>query len=254
MKAFLIALQFLSRIQLAKQTIWTNEDFGRSVIFFPLVGTIIGAFLWLVYSLSTVLFPGPYGAVIVVVAWLYITGGLHADGLMDTADGILSGRSRERMLEILKDSRVGASGVMVFVSVILLKITFLATLPSSVMGLVLLGIPTAARWGTLISIFSFPYAREQGLGRAFQQYQPPHVLLKGVLLAGVPFFYAGPVYACYIGLALLFSLGANTYLQARLGGVTGDTYGAVLECSEMVLLAVTAIALSPTIQAFINTV
>ena len=254
MKSFLIALQFLTRIHLAKQTVWTNEDFGRSVIFFPLVGTIIGAFLWLLYTVISWVFPPPYGAVLIVAAWLYITGGLHADGLMDTADGVLSGRSRERMLDILKDSRVGASGVMVFVFVMLLKITFVATIPSSFMGLALLSIPTAARVGTLVSIFAFPYAREQGLGRAFQQYQPSYVLAKGLALSCVPFVYGGPLYACYLGLALLVSLGANRYLTSLLGGVTGDTYGAVLEGTEMVLLAVTAIVLSPTIQAFINTV
>lgn len=102
MTSFLIAFQFLSRIQLAKQTVWTNEDFGKSVIWFPLIGTIIGIFLAAVYVAASYLFAPLYTAVIVVAAWLYITGGLHADGYMDTADGILSGRSRERMLEILK--------------------------------------------------------------------------------------------------------------------------------------------------------
>lgn len=244
MKSFLIALQFLSRIQLAKQTVWTNEDFGRSVIFFPLVGTILGAILWGVYAFVSSLFEPFHTAVIVCAVWLYLTGGLHMDGLMDTADGVLSGRSRERMLAILKDSRVGASGVMTFVFVVLLKITFLAALPSSVVPAALLSVPTAARLGTLVSIFEFPYAREQGLGQAFRQYQPAHVLLKGSVLSCLPVLYVGPLYACYLGAALLLSLGANRYLVRYLGGVTGDTYGAVLEGSEMLLLGLAAIAVS----------
>lgn len=115
MKAFLIALQFLSRIHLASQDVWRDEDFGRSVLFFPLVGLIIGLLLAALYgALSFIL--NPLGCAVLVVAfWFYVTGGLHADGYMDTADGLFSGRSRERMLEIMKDSRVGSGGVMAFV-------------------------------------------------------------------------------------------------------------------------------------------
>ena len=104
MKSFFIALQFLSRIHVVTQTVWTEADFGRSVIFFPLVGTVIGAVLCLAYVGISLWFSQPYMAVLLVLCWLLVTGGLHADGLMDTADGLFSGRSRERILEIMKDS------------------------------------------------------------------------------------------------------------------------------------------------------
>lgn len=244
MTSFLIALQFLSRIQLAKQTVWTNEDFGKSVIWFPLIGTIIGIFLAAVYVAASYLFAPLYTAVIVVAAWLYITGGLHADGYMDTADGILSGRSRERMLEILKDSRVGASGVMAFVFLVLLKITFVANLPAEYITIFLVSVPTAARFGALISIFAFPYARAQGLGQAFVQYQPCHVLWKGGILALLPMVYAGPLHLIVLGLGMVLSLLINRRICRYLGGVTGDTYGAVIEGSEMVLCGIGAIFFS----------
>lgn len=238
MKSFSIALQFLSRIHIATQTVWSNEDFGRSVIWFPCIGTIIGIFLALVYTLASYVFAPLYTAIIVVAAWVYITGGLHVDGYMDTADGILSGRSRERMLEILKDSRVGASGVMAFVFLVLLKIAFIANLPAPYAVSLLISIPTAARLGALVSIFAFPYARDQGLGKAFVAYQPKYVLWKGGALALLPIVYVGPVHLIILGMGLLVSLVTNMRICRYLGGVTGDTYGAVIEGSELVLCGI----------------
>ncbi len=105
----------------------------------------------------------------------------------------------------------------------------------------LIGIPAAARFGTLISIFQFPYARQQGLGKAFVTYAPAHTVAKAFVLALVPAFLCGPFYLGLLGAAMLLSLWANFHISRKLGGVTGDTYGAVLEGSEMALLLVTAV-------------
>lgn len=248
MKSFLIALQFLSRIQLVKQTVWTNEDFGRAVLWFPLVGWLIGILLALVYTGCSVILGEPYRSLLVVLAWLFITGGLHADGFMDTADGIFSGRSRERMLEILKDSCVGANGIIAFFFLVSLKICFLANCAPDMALAALAGIPAAARFGTLISIFQFSYAREQGLGKAFRQYAPPYTMKGAFVLALLPVIYSGFLYLVLLGAAMLLSLAANRYLTRILGGVTGDTYGAVLEGSEMALLGLVFLLSVASIQ------
>ena len=242
MKSFFIALQFLSRIHVVTQTVWTEADFGRSVIFFPLVGTVIGAVLCLAYVGISLWFSQPYMAVLLVLCWLLVTGGLHADGLMDTADGLFSGRSRERMLEILKDSCVGSNGVVAFVSCMALKVCFLANLPQQSVCAALLAVPTAARFGVLIGIFQFPYVRQQGLGQAFVQYAPRRALVKAFLCALPPLVIAGWGYFLLLGAVILISLGLNTYIARRLGGVTGDTYGAVIELSEMLLLGLAFLA------------
>lgn len=240
MTRFLIALQFLSRIHLAKQTVWTNEAFGGSLCYFPLVGTVIGAILCQLWWLFSFAFSGLYLAVCIVAAWFLLTGGLHADGFMDTADGLFSGRSRERMLEILKDSRVGANGVMAFFLLAILKICFLANVNGPLAYVVLLGVPAAARYGTLISVLEFPYAREEGLGKAFALYAPAHTLFWGFLAALVPVLAGTWYYLILLGAAMLTSLAANTYITRHLGGVTGDTYGAVTELTELVLLGMSA--------------
>lgn len=242
MKAFLIALQFLSRIHLASQTVWKDEDFGRAVIFFPLVGLVIGLLLYAAYVLLSLRFTGLVRAVLVAAFWFFLTGGLHADGFMDTADGLFSGRSREKMLEILKDSRVGSMGVIAFVFLVLLKVSFLSVLPEKMALTALLGIPAAARFSTLISIFQFPYARKQGLGRAFVEYARPHTLPKGFLVALLPAVICGPWYLLLLGTAMLLTLWADVHIARKLGGVTGDTYGAVLELTEMLLLGLMAAA------------
>ena len=102
--------------------------------------------------------------------------------------------------------------------------------------------PTAARFGVLIGIFQFPYVRQQGLGQSFVQYAPRRALVKAFLCALLPLAVAGWSYCLLLGAAMLISLGLNTYIARRLGGVTGDTYGAVIELSEMLLLGLAFLA------------
>ena len=129
MTPFFIALQFLTRLKIVNQTEWTMEDFGKSVATFPYIGLIIGIFLTIIYFIfSQFLAPVPLMLIIVISEFLF-TGGLHADGLMDTSDGLFSGREREKKLEIMKDSRIGSFGVVAFVFVTLLKSQLLTAIP-----------------------------------------------------------------------------------------------------------------------------
>ena len=236
MHSFFIALQFLTRLNIVRQTVWTTEDFGRSVRWFPAVGFVIGVILvGFYYLLSQVLPLGVTAALIVIFEFL-LTGGIHADGLMDTSDGLFSGRDRERKLEIMKDSRVGANGVVAFVFVVLMKWQLLTVIPASMMPFLLFAMPALSRYGLTLSIACFPYAKPDGIGKAFTLYTSNGMLFFSTLFALLPCLYWGGQYATAAGLSVFINFVLNGYCTKHLGGVTGDTFGFVTELTEVFLL------------------
>ncbi|WP_298606276.1 adenosylcobinamide-GDP ribazoletransferase [uncultured Veillonella sp.] len=284
MTPFFIALQFLTRLKIVNQIEWSMEDFGKSVATFPFVGLIIGIFLTLIYFIfSQFLSPMPLMLIIVISEFLF-TGGLHADGLMDTSDGLFSGREREKKLEIMKDSRVGSFGVVAFVFIILLKWQLLAAIPTpEFIPIILVMMPLMSRYTLILSIRSYPYARKSGMGQAFAVYAPKHVITCSTIST-----FCMPIIICLL-LSLLYAIGLgitsilsipfipysialfglayalvglmeinifsmivsyiinriiNHYIVKQLGGTTGDTYGFVVEVTEVLLLLVYIITLA----------
>ena len=151
MTPFFIALQFLTRLKIVNQTEWSVEDFGKSVVAFPYVGLIIGLILALLYGILSPFIPLVPLMLILVIAEFLITGGLHADGLMDTSDGLFSGRERDRKLEIMKDSRIGSFGVVAFVFVTLLKWQLLTAIPTEeFIPMALIMMPLMSRWSPCV--------------------------------------------------------------------------------------------------------
>ncbi|NOU99912.1 adenosylcobinamide-GDP ribazoletransferase [Paenibacillus planticolens] len=255
LRACIAAFQFLTRLPIPVQINYTNLVFRRSVIFYPLAGCAIGLLLLLAGEGLSLLLPALPAAVLLLGLWIIVTGGLHLDGLMDTADGILSHRSREQMLEIMKDSRVGAMGVIVAVLHLLLKFSLLYTLlemkntGESFSGLILLAIvPIWSRWFMTAAIQRWPYARkESGLGSFFQGVSRGHVLISFLVAlftttAFVRFAFAGdgtviwPVLICFASVTCIAGWFMAAYMSRKLGGLTGDTYGALNELLEAVLL------------------
>ncbi len=284
MTPFFIALQFLTRLKIVNQTEWSVDDFGKSVVAFPYVGLIIGLILALLYGILSPFIPFVPLMLIIVVAEFLITGGLHADGLMDTSDGLFSGRERERKLEIMKDSRIGSFGVVAFVFVTLLKWQLLTAIPTAeFIPMALIMMPLMSRWSLVLSIQSYPYARKEGMGAAFANLAPKHVityntlstffmpiviLIIGVILytilygAYAIFSIADVGYVVGLGVLVYATLGIfqinivsmiityiinrllNRYIVKQLGGTTGDTYGFVVEVTEVILLFVYIVILS----------
>lgn len=236
MDSFLFALSHLSRLPVPDIP-FKGESLGRSTAFFPLVGLVFGVILAAFWWLAGWLFPPPVIAAMIVVGLVVLTGGIHLDGFMDSVDGLFSGRSRERKLEIMRDSRVGAFGVLALACLFLLKFTLLLGLPGDVLLNMLLLVPVLSRWGMVYAIFTFPYARPEGLGKLYASYTGKRELLLATLTAvAVAGFTLGPV-----GLWLMALSGALTLLLGKavaveLGGLTGDIYGAINEVLEVMLL------------------
>lgn len=235
MKSFLAATAFLTRIPVGKLVPFDSADVAHSSGWFPLVGISLGA----VYAGAAGLIKGhlPYAvaAVLLVVLDALATGGLHIDGLADTADGFGGGRSREDVLRIMRDHAIGSYGGVALALLVALKVTAYAALLQQsnwIPGLIL--IPALGRWSILLLTAALPYARESasvvdGIGK--------RSLAWGTLAMAAALFAARSGRA-WIATAVVVAVTAvfGAYCRRRIGGITGDTLGANLELSESAAL------------------
>jgi adenosylcobinamide-GDP ribazoletransferase len=253
-----LALQFLTAVPFPVGVPADPSHLGRALALFPLVGAIIGLTLGGLDALLRLALPSPLASALVLIVAALLTGGLHLDGLMDACDGLFGGRTVERRLEIMRDSRVGAFGVIGGVLLLLLKYAALESLPGALRGPALVAALTAGRWAMVAAVWGFPYARPRGLGAAFKSgLRFPGVVVATLIalgalsvlgVAGLP---SGPA-DLPLGPFLLVAAGvmvwlAGRWMAARLGGLTGDTYGALDELVEAASL-VTIVALSGTLR------
>lgn len=231
-------LQFMTTIPLRFDLKATAEDYGKGLVFAPLIGLVIGGILagcWYVLSL---IFPAAVTAVLVMIIYIILTGGLHLDGLGDTFDGLFSGRTRDRMLEIMRDSRVGTNAVLALVSVLLLNIVVIYSLQGKMILLVLLLFPAAGRIGSLVSAGISKYARiGEGLGKSFIDCCGMSHVAAGLVLHLLVFYFAAGIYGLIAGFATAFTAFIVTRLfSRRIGGATGDILGAVCEINQTIFL------------------
>ena len=237
MLPFWIALQFLSSLPVRLPGMPEPEQLGRSLLFYPMVGLLFGGLLWL---LNAVLLGAPalLHAALLLTAWVLLSGGLHLDGLADSADAWLGGfGDRDRTLLIMKDPRSGPIAVITLVLVLLLKFAALLALIEQGQSLVLLIVPVLGR-GALLGLFlTTPYVRAGGSGQALADHLPrragwqvlPACAVGCVLVAG----WTG-VWMLVVAASVFIWL--RQVMLRRLGGCTGDTAGALLELLEMVVL------------------
>lgn len=231
MEGFRLALAFLTRLPVPH--VDGAGGMGRALPAFPLVGAFIGLLLLGAGALFQVWEPGVHAALLLVL-WVVLTGGLHLDGLADSADGWAGGPDRERMLAIMRDPRSGAIGV---VAVVLLLLTKWAALAEPVPWQALILAPLAGRLAAAWLLYTTPYARVEGLGSAFIG-DIPSGELRAMALLGLLLF---PILAGGQGLVIALAGSGFFYLYRRfllrrLGGTTGDTAGALVELTELVVL------------------
>jgi len=233
---FLSAIGFLTILPVPARAI--NGD-GKQVLYFPLVGLVIGSLL---YGVDQLLSLAPYLEVRIVGDVLFlavISGALHLDGLADTADGIFSHRPRERILEIMKDSRIGVMGVLALLFCILLKIAGVAGIIQSETLIWLILAPALGRTALVIGlVFISHIPSEKTLAEQFYQ-RGEYFLL---LFCPIPFaiiFHMNWVFALVsLFIFTLFLVGLLLFFKNKLGGITGDTLGAKTEIIETLFLLV----------------
>jgi adenosylcobinamide-GDP ribazoletransferase len=235
--SFISALRFLTVVPVPLRQQATKTQIGRSQAYFPLVGLLIGLLLVGLDYVFGLHLPVSLASGLLLVTLVLITGANHLDGFIDTCDGLVGGKTPEQRREIMRDTRVGAFGVVGAVSLLLLKYVSIAGLPDSSRMEALILMPVLGRWAVVCCIFAFPYARPEGLGRAFKDEA-------SWLTVGVASVVALAVAVGFLhlqGLAVMSGVGLVTLalgvlLKQKFGGLTGDTYGAVIEVGEVVSL------------------
>ena len=246
MKKIIYALRFMTILPLPWRK---NEDLvqvSRSSGMFPLVGLVIGIALAVLGKFSPMILSPDITAFLQTLFWIFLTGGLHLDGLSDTFDGLGSGRERERMLEIMKDSSIGAFGALSLILQILFKFLFIREINAVSPWLVLLP-PITGRWGQLIGIYFYPSARKNGMGIFFKD----HIRLREVFIGlGTTLIVLGFTLPFSVFILLIHSLLIVFIAKGvtkKLGGLTGDVYGLICETGESItlLLLVFYISLFP---------
>jgi len=229
----------------------TPEEVGGSLGYFTLVGLLIGVVLAaLALGLNQVL-PATVVNALVLTMLAAITGALHLDGFADTCDGLGGHRSVEERWKVMRDSRVGAFGVIGIVLLLVTKYVALNSIPQSLMTAALLVMPVAGRWAMAYAVVAFPYARPSGMGQAFKQHSGRWSLVTATIvalaattgaawLADIGSFYlVGPI---LLAAVWLITIAGAAFLNRRFRGLTGDSYGFLNETAELGVLLLISLA------------
>ena len=251
MKYFLIALKFLTNLPVAKNLEFQEEILAKSVKYFPLAGILIGLILAGINFLFSFIFPPIVVSAIILISLIWITRGFHLDGFMDTIDGLFGGSDKNERLSIMKDPQVGSFGVVAAVSLLLLKFTLILELSGQkIFPFILILMPALSRWSMVLAMPFYSYPREKGTG-SFTKF----VKKKDALLATIIIFVFVVGLLKLEGLILLFfafifTLLITKLISGKIGGMTGDTYGALNEIIEVIILAAAYLIMSGNLNLY----
>ncbi|MGE8358965.1 adenosylcobinamide-GDP ribazoletransferase [Pseudomonas sp.] len=237
----LIAVQFLTRLPVSLPGMPTPEQVGRSLLWYPLVGVLIGVLLlgaqWLLADAPLLL-----QAALLLALWVGLSGGLHLDGLADSADAWVGGfGDKERTLTIMKDPRSGPIAVVVLVLLLLLKFAALVAVLEAGHGAWLLLVPWLARGALPLLFLTTPYVRAGGLGQALAEHLPRQQLPWVLAAHGATMLLFGTAALLALAVAAGLFFWLRRLMVQRLGGTTGDTAGALLELLECAVLVALAL-------------
>jgi len=222
-----------------EEALTVTEDFANSMAFFPLVGMLIGVLLVVLRRIFYYLPISPLiGDTLVLIVWIWLSGGLHLDGFADSVDGFLGGHNKEEILNIMKDSATGAKGVVALVSLILLKFVLLVEMPLLLKDAALFFTPAIGRWSmVMVAFLGKPARLKNSMGKLFMDYVGwREVIFASLTMAvvGILLFklYFLPLVIIGTGILLLIL----KYCQKKISGISGDILGAINEIVEVFIL------------------
>ena len=234
MRPLLFAIQFLTTLPIRTSFEVTPRLMARAMAWFSVVGLMLGGVLVVVDAALRMIFPPAVAAALLLVVWVALTGALHLDGFLDCCDGLLGAGSPQKRLQILRDVRVGAFGVVGAICLLGVKVSVLIGLAGHHRAAALLTVPALTRAAMVYAARAYDYARPgPGLGQVFRQ----GLRWRHVLLAGAVALAAGGSALGVLGLGLAAWVWLMTtliawWVQRRIPGLTGDVYGAINELTE----------------------
>ncbi len=236
MTEFLLAVQFLGIIPVNVK--YSVKKFAGAVIFFPVVGLLLG---FLTAGLNMLMIRAGFDALLAstmtIILLTVLTGGLHLDGLSDTFDGLYGGKNIKDKLRIMRDPHTGSMGVLAIISAVILKISLLnaVTAPAKPIAIVLMCL--LGRWAMVFVMFLFPYARKQGKAKHFMEKLnlPIFILPSIIALSAAVALWRLKGMIAFV-LAALVSYTISRYINKKINGITGDTIGAINELTEITVL------------------
>lgn len=247
LKRFFLTLGFMTRIPVNVNLGDVDEnDMYKGFLYYPVIGLIIGLIDFAVYQLITLILPEFFGITFALLANFCVTGAFHLDGFCDTADGIYSARKRERMLEIMKDSRIGTNGALAMCFDLIIK--FGGLMYSDDKALMILMMPIAGKMVQGALVYKAIYPRKKGIGIYVGNVSLGTTI--GTMILGIIMMFAAFTYWGLLIFAILFFVAYlfRVYITGKIGGITGDVQGAGSEIAEMMLLLVTLVINNYTVM------
>jgi adenosylcobinamide-GDP ribazoletransferase len=239
-RLFFIALQFFTRVPIPRRVGFEPEWLRHASRYFPAAGVLVGTVAAIVYAAAAMVWPQTVAVLLSTAAGIYLTGAFHEDGFADTCDGLGGGQSTQRVLEIMKDSRIGAYGAIGIALMLGLKCVTLAALPAPVISGTLLLAHPLSRLASGALIWKLRYVREEGKAKPLAQQMSgmefgiaaATVALVAALLILTGRMTLPQVAACVVGAGIVAAWLARKFVR-RIGGFTGDCLGAVQQCAEV---------------------
>jgi adenosylcobinamide-GDP ribazoletransferase len=232
MRSMSMMIAFFTRIPMKYGHEFDEDDYSIGIMFLPIIGLIISLGLFVLKH--ALFFASPYvSGLVMLIFYIWITGGLHIDGLADTFDGIFSGRDRERMFEIMKDSRVGSFGAL---SISLLMISYVILFAENTPGAILM-MGVVGKSSVMASASISAYAKEEmGLGTMFVRHCNERERYIGIVFVALLSVFVGYKFMIPAGITFVIVALITQYLKKVLGGMTGDTMGFIGEVSQITFL------------------
>lgn len=238
-RQFLLAVSFLTRVPIRRLDL-SKADFARATVYFPLVGTLIGAAGAGAFWLAHLWFSVSISVVLVLAFLMLLTGALHEDGLADAFDAFGSTHSKEEILHTMRDSRIGTYAALALIMAMFIKFLAVSQMAPRTIALAFVLAHTVSRWAMLPTLALLPYPRKSAaLSKRFVEAVATmpkwHLLAAALYTAAASFLLAGATGIVCMGIATVVGLACTWYFWRKIQGATGDCYGTIQQCSEAVL-------------------